>query len=87
MSADSTQYALAAATPVTIRGGRYALVSKAATGNLQIATPDGTFVNVASADVLATPIALAAAGCIAPLYLPAGQVQIATGSGWLVGVG
>lgn len=84
--ADSSQYAIST-TPISIRGGVYALVAKGATGNLQMAAPDMTFVNTATIDVPATPIALAAAGCLAPIYLPAGQVQLASGAGWLIGIG
>lgn len=85
--ADETSYALAAATPVTISGGIYALVAKGATGNLQMSTPDSTFVEVFTTEVPATPVALAAAGCLSPIYLPAGRVQLASGTGWLVGIG
>ena len=85
--ADRAQYALAAATPVTIRGGIYALVATAGTGNLQMAAPNGTFVNVSPAVIPPTAVALAAAGSISPIYLPEGQVQLASGTGWLVGVG
>lgn len=87
MRADPTQYTLAAATPVTIRGGIYALVSDGITGNLQMSSPTGTFVNVATSDVPGTPVALAAAGSFSPIYLPAGRVQLASGAGWLVGIG
>jgi hypothetical protein len=87
MRADAQSYALAAATPVQIRGGTYALVAAGGTGNLQMAAPDGTFVNVSPAVIPPTAIALAAAGSISPIYLPAGRVQLASGTGWLIGIG
>jgi len=87
MRTDAQTYALAAATPVTIRGGIYAIVATGATGNLQMKAPDGTFVNVATSDTPGTSITLAGAACMSPIYLPAGSVQLTSGSGWLVGIG
>lgn len=86
MRADAQTYTLATATPVTIRGGAYALVGLAAGGNLQFRAPDGTFVAVTVSDAPATPISVIG-GTISPIWLPAGQVQLPTGSGWLVGIG
>jgi len=87
MRADAQTYVLAAATPVTIRGGVYAIVATGATGTLQMKAPDGSFVSVATSDTPGTPITLAGAACMSPIYLPAGSVQLASGSGWLVGIG
>lgn len=87
MRSDPQIYTLAAATPVAIRGGQYMLVATGATGNLQVLAGDNsTYVNVASTDTPGTPVSLAGAGAISPLWLPAGKVQLASGSGWLVGV-
>jgi hypothetical protein len=85
--ADSSQYLLVAATPVAIKGGVYALIGKAAGGNLQMQAPDNTFVAVTTVDTPATPVS-AIGGSISPIYLPAGSVQIASGGNcWLVGIG
>lgn len=86
MRSDAQTYTLAAATPVAIRGGLYALMGKAAGGNLQVMVPDGTFMAVTTVDTPATPISVIG-GSISPIYLPAGTVQLASGSGWLVGIG
>lgn len=84
--ADSLSYALSG-TGVAIRGGIYALVSNAVGGQLQMMAPDNSsWVPVATVDVPATPIS-AINGSISPIYLPAGQVKLVTGSGWLVGIG
>jgi hypothetical protein len=87
MRADAQSYALAAATPVQIRGGTYALVATGGTGQLQMAAPDGSFVNVFTSDVPGTAVTLTVAGCLSPLFLPAGRVQLTAGVGWLVGIG
>jgi hypothetical protein len=86
MRADPKNYALAANTAVQISGGIYMLIAAGTTGQFQLLAPDGT--TWEPLQPVGTSAAMTGiAGCISPIYLPAGQVKLASGTGWLVGIG